>query len=563
MQFVRPLITAAEAVPQRVRDLQRLNLVAQVLVRHGLGFVVDGLTIPGVGRIRAEEDARSTPERAVSALRELGPTFVKLGQVLSTRPDVLPLEYVEAFQALQDDAGPMPVDDVLAVLTADLGPDWRDHVATFEEAPLATASIAQVHGAVLTTGEEVVFKVQRPGLARVIRSDLNILHFLAERALAEFPEVQVADPRGMLDEFERSLVSELDFREEARNQRRTAELFADDPRLRIPEIHEGLSTSKVLCMERLRGVKITEARAAGHDMSVVGERALSVVYDMLFVHGFFHADAHPGNVLVLPGDVVGLLDFGMMGRMTQQMRNDVIFIIFALQRGDHRTIARLFYEIAIKTRRVDYARIERDAIEVMEQHWSGSSIREMQIGPFFVDLARKAASHGARMPPDYTMFFKALVTVEGLAKTVLPEVDPIAAAAPYFERLMRDRLDLDRLQGDALYHMLTLSSVLRRLPISLSQFLDDLDGQRLKLNVETYANPEVEDRQDRRWTRMTAALVWVGATACGTACLWPAAAWPLGFPLLTVVFYGIAGVAGTVVAGMPFQAWRHRTGRTS
>lgn len=549
MRFVRPIVATVEQVPQRVRDLQRLRNVSQILVRHGFGMLLTGVEIPGLPQI-TNTTFESTPARAVAALQELGPTFIKLGQVMSTRPDVLPQEYVDAFAALQDRASPLPVAEVHKQLTKEFGGDWRDLVATFDETPLATASIAQVHAATLKTGEEVVFKVQRPGLAKVIRADLNILQFLAARVLVEFPETASADLKGMIDQFERSIVAELDFREEASNQAKVAANFEGDPRVHIPKLYPELSSGTVLCMERLRGVKITEARAAGYDMDKVGADALAVTFDMLFVHGFFHADAHPGNVMVLPGGVVGLIDFGMMGRLTQEMRNDVIFIIFALQRGDYRTIARLFYEIGIKDDRVDYRALERGTIEVMEKHWSGNSMRDMQLGPFVVDLARRAAALGGRMPPNYTMFFKALVTVEGLAKTVLPEVDPIAAASPYFERLIRERLDFERLQSDAMYHALTLSSVIRRLPISLSQFLDDLDAQRVRLDIRQVPHPEAEDRVDRRWNRLVSVIGAVGCAMCGTLALFADGAWAFGIPVVSVVFWGLAAMIGATVLGM-------------
>ena len=549
MRIVRPIVLTVEQVPRRVRDLQRLQNVSQILVRHGFGLLVSGMKLPGGAKISSEQ-FESTPARVVATLQELGPTFVKLGQILSTRPDLIPQEYCDALAQLQDDAGPIPVEQVYAQLDAELGEGWRDRIDDFDDVPLATASIAQVHTASLKSGEEVVLKVQRPGLDPVIRADLNILHFLAGRMLHEFPEVGAADLQGVLDEFERSIVAELDFLVEVRNQKAVAANFVGDERIRIPVVYDELCTSKVLCMERLRGVKITDARELGHDMKLVGDRALACTFDMLFVHGLFHADAHPGNVLVLPGDVVGLIDFGMVGRLTQEMRNDVIFIVFALQRGDFRTIARLFYEIAVKTERVDYHAVERDTVTLMQKHWSGNSIAEMQLGPYVIDLARAAAQHGARMPPDYVMFFKALVTVEGLAKTVIPEIDPIAAATPYFEKMIRDRLDLDRLQGDALYHFLTLSAVARRLPVSLSQFLEDLDAQRLRFEVKNVPDPLTEDRKDRRANRMATTAITVGAALCGTLALFPDGGWWGDWPVVTVVFYTISFLTGTAAFWM-------------
>ncbi|HMV69586.1 MAG TPA: AarF/UbiB family protein [Myxococcota bacterium] len=549
MGIVRPIVKTVGDLPQRVRDLARLREVAQVLVKHGFGLLVGGIELPGFPKADAAS-LESTPERVVAAIQELGPTYVKLGQVLSTRPDLLGPEYIEALQQLQDDVRPIPVAAVHAELARELGEGWRERIGAFDDAPLATASIGQVHTGRLLDGTEVVFKVRRPGAERVVRADLAILQFLARRLVAEFPEASSVDVDGVIGEFGRSILAEMDFREEARNQARIGRNFGDDPRVRVPRVVSELSSAAVLCMERLRGVKIREAREAGHDMTVVGERYLSVAYDMLFVHGFFHGDLHPGNVLVLPGDVIGLLDFGMMGRLTPQMRSDVVFIMFAIQRGDWRTIARLFYDIAIKTRRVDYRAIERDTVEFFEKHWAGNSIKDLQLGPYIVELARKAAGHGARVPPDYTMFFKALVTSEGLAKSLIPEVDPIEAATPYFERMVRERFEAGRLQGDALYHALTIGGVVQRLPISLAQFLDDLDAQRLSVEVREVADHEALDRADRRQNRLILGLAAVGFAWCGTAALDAPAAWWGTWPVLPAAFFALALASGAVALVM-------------
>lgn len=548
MRIVRPLVQTAGFVPQAVRDLQRLRQVAQILIRHGFGWLVRGIDLPGMPKVESS-DRPTTPERIVQMLKELGPTAVKLGQVLSTRTDLLPEAYTDALQSLQDDVGPLSVDEVHEVLVRELGVGWRERVRSFEETPLATASIAQVHCGVLLGGEEVVFKVQRPGIERIIRADLSILHVLADGLMHEFPEIASVDVDDVLEEFERTILSELDFETEARNQRRVAANFEGVDTVRVPVVYSELSTRKVLCMERLQGVKIRDARATGHDMERVGEHFLQAAYDMLFVHAFFHGDLHPGNVLVLPGEVIGLLDFGMMGRLTQQMKSDVIFIIFALQRGDYRTIARIAYEIGIKSRRVDYRAVERDTVKIMEQYWAGVSIRDMQIGPFVVELSRLSASHGARIPSDYTMFFKALMTTEGLAKALIHEVDPLEAATPYVERLVRERFEFDRLQSDLLYQGMTLHSLLQRLPISFSQLLDDIDMQQLSIGVREIPNPDRERAQEQRVDRMIAGLGACTTLVCGTWMLGQEPLWLWGVPVLTSVLYGLSVVFAGVAIG--------------
>jgi len=486
-----------------------------VLIRHGLGVFVPRSEAPQLGD--GPRQLQSTPERATAAIQELGPTFVKLGQVLSTRPDLVPDEYVHAFEQLQDDVTPLPWPQIEAQLNAELGPQWRDLLSDFDETPLATASIAQVHRGTLLDGRQVVLKVQRPDIEKTISADLNILFFLARRLLIEWPEARSGDPIGVLTEFQRSIMSELNFTSEAANMARFAQMFAHDEGIFVPAVIDVLTTERVLCMEFLDGVKLRRAREAGCDMDVVGERYLRAAYDMLFIHGFFHGDLHPGNVIVLPGNVVGLIDMGMVGKLNAEMRNNVISIMFALQRGDFRTIARLFYEIAIKDERVDYRAVENDTMEVMEAHWStGGSVADMQMGPFVMDLAMRAGRHGARVPSAYTMFFKAILTSEGLAKSLITEVDPISAVQPYFERMMRERMSPDRLEQDAFYALLTMSSLAARLPVLVTQLVDDLDQQRFKVAVDFNVDDRELANRNTLLNRLIATTFTVTAFLCGT-----------------------------------------------
>ncbi|RME22167.1 MAG: AarF/ABC1/UbiB kinase family protein [Deltaproteobacteria bacterium] len=550
MRFVRPVVETMADLRARLRDLSRLQEVATVLIRHGLGMLVAGIDIPGLNtEALVSRSFQSTPERLVAAIEELGPTFVKLGQVMSTRPDILPPEYIAALEQLQDHVAPVPFSEVQATLDDELGPAWRDRVAILHETPLATASVAQVHRGTLPDGRDIVFKVQRRGIARQILADIHILEFLARRALHEYPEARAFDPIGVLEEFERSIFSELDFEEEADNARRIARNFADKPHLvHIPEIVGELSTRRVLCMEYLEGTRIRDARAAGFDMVAVGRKYLEVSYDMLFEHGFFHGDLHPGNVLVLPDGRLGLLDFGMVGRLTQEMRENVIQVIFALQRGDYRTVARIFYDVAIKEERVDYRAVERDTVALMDKYWAGSSIRELRMGPYVVELASRAARRGARIPSAYTMFFKAIVTSEGLAKSLIEEVDPIQAAEPYIRRFLRQQLSEERLRQELLYTALTMGSLARRLPGSVSQFLDDVEAQRVRIQVQDPDLQRALAAADRRTNRAVLAALGIGAFACGTLALFASPFHPWGVPVISLVFYLVGGL----LAGLSF-----------
>ena len=396
MRIVRPLVDAVGDLGGTVRNIARLREVALVLVRHGFGPLVRD--VPGV-EVDDEEQPSTTPERAAAALAELGPTFVKLGQVLSTRPDVLSPAYVEAFERLQDDVPAVEFASIAEVLADELGPEWREFFVDFVEEPLATASIAQAHTAVLLDGSEVVVKVQRPGIGAQIDADLTILRFLVGRALKEFPELRAADPEGLLAEFERTMRAELDFQREAENMRRVRRNFAERPRVVIPEVYDDLVTSRTIAMTRLRGTPIRHAREAGFDMESVGRLYLDTLYEMILVDGFFHGDLHPGNVFVMPGGGLGLIDFGMVGTMTDAMRAQLVTMMFALQKNDHRTIARVLYDIAIKDGRLDFRDLEAATIEVASTHFPpGLQLRDLEMSAFCMELVQRAASLGARIP---------------------------------------------------------------------------------------------------------------------------------------------------------------------
>lgn len=515
MRIVRPLVDAVGDLQLALRNLGRLREVAVILARAGLGRLVRGVPeLDAAGEARGPE--ATTPELVVSALQQLGPTYVKLGQVLSTRPDVLPPAYIAALERLQDEVDAVPFAQIDAILDQELGELREALLAELDEAPIATASIAQVHGAVLRDGGEIVLKVQRPGIAAQVEADLNILRFLLHRALIEYPEIAALDPGSLLDEFNRTMTAELDFRQEAENMRRFARNFADHPGVHVPAVCDALVTTRVLGMERLHGVSIRKARAAGHDMKVVGTRYLDTLFEMILSHGFFHGDLHPGNVLVLPGDVLGLLDCGMVGSATDKMRHQIATMMFALRRGDHRTLSRILYDIAIRDDRLDFRALQDATVEVVAEFFPpGARLEDISMGPFSVELLRRSAMLGARVPTPYIMVLKALITAEGLAKSLLHEVDPIEAAEPFFTRLATTRLAPERLQQEALYAALTISSLVDRLPVTVAQLMDDLDEQRLQVSVKPVADPETLRHAARQVDRQLAAAFAVGGLVAG------------------------------------------------
>ncbi len=507
MKFVRPFVKTVGSLSETVRDANRFREVAVVLAKHGLGVLVSGVDVPGV---QTDTEFKGTPQRLVQALQELGPTFIKFGQILSTRPDLLPQEYLVALQQLQDDVEPLSFASLQSTVQEDLGEQWDSLVQSIEENPLATASIAQVHRGVLMDGRQVVFKIRRPKIDAIIESDLHILRFLLERFLHEFPEMELFDPRGMFLEFEKALSAELDFVQELKNLQRFNKSFYHMEGIRFPDEIEELSSKRVLCMEFLEGFPIRKAREKGYDMELIGERYLSLAYTMLFDHGFFHGDLHPGNVLVLPDQSIGVIDCGMVGYLSREMKEQLATLIYALHRGDNKLIAKIFFEISIKKERIDYIAFERDAVRVAEKHWSGDSFADMDIGAFLLDLTNNALRHKVYAPTAFTMFFKAVLTTEGLAKSLLPEVDPLKVAQPYVKKLVNARWEPEHWTDLGTQNLLAFSSILKRLPISLSQLMDDVDYQRLQVTVQ-----QVEQKKDQQAAMRRQGLLVLGLLALG------------------------------------------------
>lgn len=554
MALVRKAADVAMGARQVVQDLGRLQDIVQVLARHGLGWLVAEVEVPGIGLLRRtfEDGGRTqpTPERVCAVIRELGPTFVKLGQVLSTRDDLLPAAWIDAFQSLQDDVGPIPWDDVVGVLaesfaTPDGRADFRPEnlFERFDREPLATASIAQVHRAVTRDGDDVAVKVQRPGIRRKIQNDLSILAFLARQVQVQVPELSLVDLPATIGVLRASLAEETDFRNEARNTDQFRTNFADISWIVIPRVYPDLSTADVLTLQFLDGVPIARAREQGYDMKLVGERYVSAAFKMLLEDGCFHGDLHPGNVFVLPRERLGILDFGLVGRLSPENKQDLVDIFFAVQRRDARTIARIYWELAIKPGHVDYGAWETDVQELMEKQLFGKAMAEIQIADFVRDLMQRAHKHGVQASTAYTLFFKALLTTEGLAKYLVPEVDPMELMRPYLGRMVQQQYSVARLQRELLYWALSFRYSGRRLPVVIGSLMEDLQEGRLRLKTVVETPPAEQRRADERTNRMAMAVTAAGLFLAGSVALTSELPrlWP-GLPLPTTLAWGL-GVA--------------------
>ncbi len=467
-------------------DVGRLQKIAVVLIRHGFGELLgrlhlqDNLFLRLFTRNR-EIEKLSPPQRVAMVLQELGPTFIKLGQILSTRPDLIPPEYIEELKKLQSEATPISFQEVKEQIESALKKPLDKLFAEFDEKPMASASIAQVHAAKLHTGEEVVVKVQRPGIAQIIRSDLSLLKMLARRVVQFFPEFDVFDPISIVEEFERAITKELDFLIEARHIQRFINNFAGNPEVHIPRVYRELTCETVLTMERIYGVKITEVN---YNQKVLVRRLLRIVFEMIYEHGFFHGDLHPGNILVEKDGRIALLDFGLVGRLTPQMRDNITDLLVGLIYSDYQKVADILYEIGIKRTPVNYDRFLADVTTVMDENIVGLKLSEIEFGKLFQELVLGAKRHNISIPPDYTMLFKALMTVEGVGKQLDPDLDLLSELEPYVGSLIRERYSPKKLLQKGYQNINDFVRLWRQFPITARQFLMAIENGRLHFGLD-------------------------------------------------------------------------------
>jgi len=470
------------------QDLARLRDIARVLSRHGYRRLAADLSEGHLDAddpaVRADAERLSGPSRLRKLLQALGPTFIKLGQVLSSRPDLVPSRFQSELARLQDDVEPLPYAVIEATLVDAWGGPVSDHLAVIDPTPLATASIAQVHRGTLPDGTEVVVKVQRPNLARTIQADLDLLYLLARLLDATVQEAGLYKPVEVVRAFEAALLEELDFNAEARTARAIGANFAEDARVVVPAIVDGLSGRTVLTMHYVEGLKITAwAKGADEDtLDRVLRTVLDIAFQMGFQDGLFHADPHPGNVLVTPDGRICILDFGLAGRLTANMQRNLIQLSMAIASRDAETTARLIYRIGRPLERVNLAEF-RDVVADLMARYLVRRLDEVDASTLVNELMDTAIRYKIRVPPDYALLAKAAVTIEGIVRSIKPDLDITATILPYAQTLMAEQYGPQAVKQLALRSAVGLVDGLQELPLLGHQLVNDLESGRLTIRL--------------------------------------------------------------------------------
>jgi ubiquinone biosynthesis protein len=555
-----------------LRDLSRLYGIASVLVRYGFGDLVRRMGLADflekAGRALHWDDAHDyahlpPPARVRHALEALGPTFVKLGQVLATRVDLFEPEWIAEFALLQDHALPAPAQAILAQLTEDLGGPPDELFSQFDPEPVAAASLAQVYGARLLDGRAVVVKVRRPGIRPLVEADLRLLQRLAEAAEARSPALRAIQPRRLVREFSQSLRREMDFVSEARQARRVAENFAgyaDDigppsgapegaapalPPIVIPRVL--WECERVCIQERVEGIpgtRLDQVDAAGLDRRILARRGARAVLKMIIEDGFFHADPHPGNLFYLPGHRIAFIDFGMVGRLDEQRRRQLVGLLLGLAKLDAPSVAGIVMDWAA-TDLLDEEALERD-IDSFIDHYHGVPLGDLQFGAMLNEVVAILRQHHLALPSDLSLLIKAFITLEGMGRELDPGFDMAGQALPMLERAVRQQYAPQEVLRRGWRSAREALALLAGLPGDLTRLLRAARRGRLEIHIDV---PDVKDlghQLDRAVSRLVVGVV-VAALIIGSSIVMTV---PGGPELMGLPLFGLMGFAGAVAGSI-------------
>ncbi len=541
-------------VLKTIRDTNRFAEILGVLIKHGFGALLQEAKISmrelfGSSHPEPKKSpgTASFAERLRHACENLGPTFIKMAQVLSTRPDLVPDDIRTEFEKLQDKVPSTPVSDMDAFLNEELSTHRDELFASFASEPFAAASIGQVYEATLTSGIPVVVKVQRPGVEKQVQSDLEIIRFVARQLEKHVSAAEEINLTGIVEEFAKAISHELDYRREARNIAKFAENFKGNPEIHIPHVFPSHSSRRILTIEKITGTKITELNgtpAQRREIALLGARA---VFKQIFTDGLFHADPHPGNIFILDGNRLAFIDFGMIGRIDLHGRERLADLLIAIVGHDTDSLYRAFIKLVGEQEPRDPRGLREDLEDILDQFY-GLPLKEVNLGLLLADLIKSARRHKIRIPPHFALMVKTLVTLDQVTTVLDPNFDLIEEARPFVRRLMLGRFDPRRSIAGIMRTLLDVAELLRSFPNQFRSILSKIQRDELSIQFKHTGLEDFFGELARVSSRVSFAVI-IGALIVGSSLILTWAKEPSGFVLFSAVFgFIVAGILGIALA---------------
>ena len=544
-------------------NMARLKDMAFILAKYGFGDLLQRLDLPVKKLVHSVSPQIDTDmdvfQRIRLVIEELGPTFVKFGQILSMRPDILPLPMIRELTKLQDAVGPIAFGDVKAVLEKEFDTSLECLFQSFDPEPVAAASLSQVHKAIHPASKRVVaVKVRRPGIVKTVETDLNILETMARQAHNNIDTLQLYDLPAIVETCRRTLLREIDFSREARYIQIAKTKIGADSDILIPEVFTEYITPRVLVTAFIRGTKITsDMDLPETDRKTLAGAGLRSAVLQILDHGFYHADPHPGNMVITADNRLCLMDWGMVGRLTPDEKNDLLFLIRAVVDKDSKKTTEVLLNIAATQTSVNVQHLEKDMMELMDVYMS-LPLKEIQMGQLLEDLVQVLKSHDLRLPPDMSIVIKALITVEGTARMLYPDLDVISEAEPHVRRLVSRQYSKGYMWQRLRNNLTSMWSLQKHLPGTLSTILKKIEHNEIIIGFDHKNLSPLQKALESSFNRLTLGIV-LGALIMGSSMIITTGVGPLlfGYPALGMTGYLISALLGlwliiTIIRGRDY-----------
>ncbi len=543
---------------QTFKNIKRTQEIVAILIKYGFEDVVAATPLKrlmpkSIRRSGAKTSvlAHSRWERIRMVFEELGPTFIKLAQVLSNRPDILPDPLITEFQKLQSDVPPFPYEQVQSILEKELKQPLKSFFKFFDDVPLGSASIGQVHAAILRDGSEVVVKVRRPGVGKAVATDLSIMRDLAGRGEQFFERHGIINVMDVVDAFDRSMQKELDYLTEARNIELFRNHYAEVKDFYVPKVYREYSTSKVLVLEMVKGCKITDVKqleAWNQDPARIAERGLDIYLTQIFEHGIFHADPHPGNIIIQRNGRICLIDFGMIGTLMRKDKFALAGVFVGMAQQNPQRMADSLRKLAIDDNITEMRAFEYDLHEIIED-FATLSVEESNIADFTMRLQKVIYDHRIRVPGGVFIIMRALAILEGIGKAIHPNFQTYEFIKPYGLKLLKEQLDPKSMAGELATRGQQMQEFMTSFPVEVRDILVKTRKGKLHFEMELTDYLPILQRFDQITNRLSMTLLIVGmligSSIMATSSTLPTNSW--GIPYLSAVGFSIAAALALIL----------------
>jgi ubiquinone biosynthesis protein len=535
------------------RRFRRYRQIINVFIKHGFSGLIETLRLRRIFRRRKREVSVSQSPRAKRlrlAFEELGPTFIKMGQMLSNRPDIVPEDIFQELQKLQDQIPPVPAEDIIPEIESQMKAPIDAIFDDFDKTPLATASIGQVYKARMKNGRQVAIKIQRPNVKKTIEEDIDILETIANLAERHLPEADLYDPVGVVDEFARHIRQELDYMLEGRNMERFARNFATDDTLYIPEVFWNLTGSRVLTMELLDGIKISnleKLRETGFNLKRIAAKIANMYLKQILIDEFFHGDPHPGNIYVLKGEVIGLMDFGIVGRLSPSLSSHLGNLLIAVVRRDRAEIIEEILRInRVEEENIDTENLRADIADFISRYYD-IPLSQFNVSEMVRDLSEISGKYRIRMNRQLILLGKVLAQLEGIGRQLDPEFNVVPFIEPFAQRLIAQRLSPKNILSRSSKIIKDYAEFIASLPKDLQTALEKAKSGKLRIEFKHIGIESIVPELERSTSRLSFAMI-IAALVVGSALIMQTepAIGPtiLEIPVIGALGYIIAAIFG-------------------